>query len=263
MIHQPCVIDMDGTIYCGNNPTPFAAEFIRRLRTDGTPFTLMTNNPSRSPLEIAQRLAKMGIPVQEDEIVTSADVAVNYLLESGAESVFILGSAYLTALANERRIPQADDNPEYVLIGHTRNFHYRDLAKAAQLISAGSKFLCTDLDHAIPSDGRMLPHTGAMAAYLQAATGQQPCNTGKPERCFLDAACARLSCKPEEMLLIGDNLDTDIAMGVKYGVATALVLTGITDEMALQTASVVPTYVLRDLGEFINGSFEARQRTVF
>jgi len=255
MIHQPCVIDMDGTIYCGNKPTPFAAEFIGRLRIDGTPFTLMTNNPSRSPLEIARRLDKMGISVSEDEIITSADVAVHSLLEAGAKSVFILGSAYLSALASDGNIPQTDDKPEYVLIGHTQDFHYRDLAKAAQLISAGSKFLCTDLDHAIPSDGQMLPHTGAMAAYLQAATGQKPRNTGKPERCFLDAACARLSCGPEELILIGDNLDTDIAMGARYGAATALMLTGMTSEKALQTASVVPTYVLHDLGEIIDGNF--------
>ena len=251
MIHKPCVIDLDGTLYCGDEPTPFAGEWIDCLRANAIPFALMTNNPSRSPRQIAQKLNEMGIRVQQDEIITSAEVAVDYLVENGTASVYVLGGEYLSGLAQSRGLTITDDRPDYVLAGHTQSFGYWELAKAAQLLIEGSSFLCTDFDHAIPFEGKMVPHTGALAAYLQAVSGKTPSSTGKPNRCFLDVACKRLNRKPEELLLVGDNLETDIAMGVQYGAETALVLTGITDENKLSASTVLPTYVFRNLGELI------------
>jgi len=234
---------------------PFAAAFLEQLEAARVPFLLMTNNPSLSPQELSQKLAAMGISVQATEIVTSGDIAAEYLTENGAASAYVVGSPFLRALLQSRNIRPDADRPEYVLIGHNRSFTYRELAKAANDILAGSKFLCTDLDHAIPSGDHILPHTGALAAYLQAVTGQAPHNTGKPERYFLDTACRRLNCRPGDLLVIGDNMDTDIAMGRRYGAATALVLTGMTDRETLKSSPYRPTYVLRDLKELMSGSF--------
>jgi 4-nitrophenyl phosphatase len=242
---------MDGTLYCGDEPTPFASEWIDCLRENGISFALMTNNPSRSPRQIAQKLNEMGIRVQQDEIITSAEVAVDYLVENGAASVYVLGGEYLSGLAQSRGLAITDDRPDYVLVGHTQSFGYWELAKTAQLLIEGSSFLCTDLDHAIPFEGKMIPHTGALAAYLQAVSGKTPRSTGKPDRCFLDAACRRLNRQPEELLFVGDNLETDIAMGVQYGAETALVLTGITDGKRLSASTIQPTYVFQNLGELI------------
>jgi len=255
MIRRPCIIDMDGTIYRGDCPLPFADAFLEKLEADGVPFLLMTNNPSLSPRELTQKLSAMGICVQASQIITSGDVAAEYLAKNGAASAFVIGSPSLKALLRSRNIRLDASRPEYVLIGHNQSFTYQDLARAANDILAGSEFVCTDLDHAIPSGDHILPHTGAIAAYLQTVTGRAPRSTGKPERYFLDTACARLHCRPEDLLVIGDNLDTDIEMGRRYGTATALVLTGLTDLERLKTSAVHPTYVLKNLGELISGSY--------
>lgn len=251
MNHRPCIVDMDGTIYRGDRPLPYAAELTKRWAALGVEYLFMTNNPERSPNELSKKLAAMRIASSPFDIITSAGVAADYLYEQGASSAFVLGSTYLKQLVSDRGIRMDAEMPDYVLVGHNRDFGYAELALAANLIAAGSGFLCTDLDHAIPSGERMLPHTGAIAAYLQTATGKAPKNTGKPERHFLDIACNRLSCKPEELLVIGDNLHTDIEMGRRYGAQTALVLTGMTDAEAAKRADYRPTYVVQGLEELM------------
>ncbi len=251
MNHRPCIVDMDGTIYRGDQPLPYAVELTKRWAALGVAYLFMTNNPERSPVDLSKKLAAMGIASSPNDIITSAGIAADYLYKQGASSAFVLGSPYLKQLVLDRGIRLDAEKPEYVLVGHNREFGYADLALAANLIAAGSDFVCTDLDHAIPSGEKMLPHTGAIAAYLLTATGKAPKNIGKPERYFLDIACNRLSCRPEELLVIGDNLHTDIEMGRRCGAETALVLTGMTDAETAKRADDQPTYVVEGLGELM------------
>ncbi len=247
---------MDGTIYRGNQALTFAADFIRRLQDDGTPFVLMTNSSYYSSKELSEKLASMRIFVNDKKIVTSGTIAVEYLVEQSCTSAYVIGSPALKELLKSKRIDLDDPNPEYVLIGHDQSFAYQDLALATNYIHAGSRFVCTDMDHAIPYGDGILPHTGAIVAYLQTATGKTPRNTGKPDACFLKFAMKQIDCPPENVCIIGDNLNTDIAMGSIFGVDTALLLSGITNEAELKHSKYTPTYIFRNLGEMMEHRFQ-------
>lgn len=256
------VFDLDGVLFRGEDPIDGAAESVARLRArpDARLFFL-TNNSTQTRTFYRDKLTRLGMPCDENEIVTSASAAGMYLTAQGAagKTALVVGGVGIKEeLTRAGLILVTDDvaptavSADYVVVGMDRQFQYATLWRAQQAILRGATFIATNRDGQFPvENGQVTPGGGAMVAALETCTEVVPLVIGKPEtlglRTILDVAGVR----PEEALMIGDRLDTDILCGNRLGVPTALVLTGVTsaEKAAAAPPEMTPTFVLNDLRE--------------
>lgn len=252
------LIDLDGTMYHGGNVIPDAVEFIHRLKKERIPFVFLTNNSTRTREDVAAAMNEMGIPTVPSEVLTSSDVTAMYL--SGRfrhPRLYVIGEAGLRRVL-ERAGCQLTDGQDAgevdaVVVGLDRQITYEKLSHAVRLIRHGALFVATNGDLLFPSECGFVPGNGALCAAVAAASGQQPLWMGKPEARMPDAALSTLGLQREDVLLIGDNLHTDIAAGVHAGIDTLLVLTGVTSETDAAKSEVRATYIARNLTEWMEG----------
>ena len=253
------LIDMDGTLYiAGGVALPGAVDFVRALDAAGRPRVVLTNNSSKRGALYVERLSKLGLSVDRAHVLTSGDAAAAWLArESDLRRPYVLGTAALReACARAGLTPTAyADDPDCVLLGYDLELTYRRLSEAALLVARGLPYYATHLDlTCIDSEG-LLPDAGAIAAAIATTNsfmpggGPMPTVLGKPTTAMLDAGLALLGCSREETLIIGDQLDTDMTLGVAHGVLCALVLTGETDRAKLARSDVRPDLVAANIGE--------------
>lgn len=243
------IIDLDGTIYRGDALIPHAKEFIEYLNHSDRKYLLMTNCPSNTQRSLVEKLGKMGLTVSEDNILTSGQVTASYLVRKSIERVYLVGGPALEMELRKRGIAIVQDGFDCVVVGYDVEFTYDKMKKASQAIRNGAKFICTNGDNVIPFRDTFVPHTGAIAASIEIASGIKPLVIGKPEWYMLDEALRILGCSKEECCIIGDNLETDILFGNRQGVSTYLVLTGVTKESDLEESTKKPDRVFEDLRE--------------
>jgi 4-nitrophenyl phosphatase len=260
------VFDLDGVLYRGEDAVEGAAESLARLRRQRPPIHLffLTNNSSQSRRVYADKLTRLGMPVTEDEIVTSASATAAYLAdapEAAGKTVLAVGgpgiSDELTRIGMTVRRPEelkpTGEGIDYVVVGMDRLFNYHTLHVAQQAILHGATFIATNRDGQYPIEGgKVTPGGGAMVAALEACTDVTPIVIGKPETLGLQTILRHTGVLPEEAVMIGDRLDTDILCGNRLGVPTVLVLTGVTPAEKAASASpamrpgrIIPT--LREL----------------
>ncbi|MCR8645231.1 TIGR01457 family HAD-type hydrolase [Paenibacillus sp. N1-5-1-14] len=248
------IIDLDGTLYKGNEPIDGADRFIAKLYEEGYPFQLVTNNSSRTPEAVAIHLKKFNIEVETANIFTSAQATVQYLQEENiGRRVYMIGEEGLRVALTEAGYEIVDEAPDAVVQGIDRSFSYEKLATATIHIQAGTRFVLTNPDHLLPADGRLWPGAGTIAASIEKATGQQPVVIGKPSPIIMRYAMTRLGAAAERTWVIGDNCITDIAGGAAVSCRTALVLTGVATvsnwREHAEHASVQPDLVCANLDE--------------
>ncbi|MPZ67228.1 MAG: HAD-IIA family hydrolase [Pseudonocardiaceae bacterium] len=245
------LLDLDGTVYRGQEAIPGAAAAISGLREAGIGIGFVTNNASRAPRRIAEHLASLDIEVTDDEVVTSAQAGAAVLadrLASGSD-VLVVGTDALAAEVQAlglTPVRAADAGPAGVVQGHSPETGWRQLAEACLAIRAGSLWVACNVDPTLPTERGQVVGNGALVVALRAATGAEPVVAGKPARPLVEAAVARLGAR--HPLMIGDRLDTDIAAADGL-MDSLLVLTGVTDAAELLAAPVGqrPTFVGVDL----------------
>ncbi|MCL4533789.1 MAG: HAD-IIA family hydrolase [Bacteroidetes bacterium] len=243
------LIDLDGVIYEGNRPLPGAVDFFLFMRERGIRFRLVTNNSSRTPKMYVDKLAAMGIRVAEDDVFTSAMATARYMSATAptGSRVFIIGETGLVEAMQGAGFAVTPKDPAYVIIGFDSHVDYEKMSTACLAIERGAKFIAANPDPYIPTEVGRLPGCGAIAAFITACTDQRPRVVGKPEKEMVELALDSLGAAKEEAALIGDRLDTDILGSERAGVASILVLTGVTSAADLQTATVHPDYCFPDL----------------
>jgi 4-nitrophenyl phosphatase len=248
------LIDLDGVVYTGAIPIPGAAEFLAEARRRGLPFLLITNNSTTSSARVAERLAGMGIPVHASEILTSAQAAAAHIRLQAIDGapVQVIGEAGLReAIATQGlTIKDGDEPVDWVVVGLDRSFDYAKLARAARSILYGARFVATNADALLPVEGgELLPGAGAMVGAIRAATGVEPVVVGKPEAGLFEHGLRRLGgLPPDEVAMVGDRLDTDVAGGKRAGLRTVLVLSGISTADQVAHAVDKPDAVVANLG---------------
>ncbi|NMA84575.1 MAG: HAD-IIA family hydrolase [Epulopiscium sp.] len=243
------VLDMDGTIYLGKKLFPETIPFLKRVRKRGKRYIFFTNNSSRSTRTYVDRLNSMGIPATLDDILTSGDVTAHFLLtQRQGKRVYLVGTKDLEESFLETGVPLVQENPDIVLIAFDTSLTYEKLDKACKYIREGAEFLCTHEDLNCPIEGGWMPDAGAICALITASTGQEPRYLGKPHYETLQLLMDVTGVKPEEMVIVGDRLYTDIALGTKNGVTAVLVLTGETKEEDLATSKIQPDLVVDSIG---------------
>jgi phosphoglycolate/pyridoxal phosphate phosphatase family enzyme len=252
------IFDLDGVIYRGEEPMPYAVEAVQRLREEGKMVRFLTNNSALTREAYVRRLTGMGIPCQEEELMTSAYATAIYLQSQGAEHkrVFIVGEEgiheELRRIGMRVVTDPEEEGAEYVVAGIDRDFTYDKLRRAHFAIRHGAQFIATNRDATYPAaGGRIVPGGGAIVAAIQACTGVEPLVIGKPNTYSVELLLQRCGVCPQEAVLVGDRLDTDVLVGKRVGLHTVLVLTGVTDAEAVRFASeeMLPDRVIRTLAE--------------
>ncbi len=244
--------DMDGVLIHEGSLIPGADEFIKRLRDSGRRFLVLTNNSIYTPRDLRARLAHTGIDVPEEAIWTSALATAQFLDSQRPEgSAYVIGEAGLTTALHEAGYVLTDNDPDYVVLGETRNYSFEAITRAIRLINDGSRFICTNPDATGPSLEGALPACGSVAALITKATGVEPYFIGKPNPLMMREALNKIEAHSETSAMVGDRMDTDMLGGLEAGLETFLVLTGVTQADEVDRFPYVPSTVVPSIADLI------------
>jgi NagD protein len=245
--------DMDGVLVHENRPVPGAAELLQQWQDQNAPYLVLTNNSIFTPRDLSARLRASGLNVPEDRIWTSALATADFLASQiPGGSAFVIGEAGITTALHEAGFIMTETNPDYVVIGETRNYSFEAITKAIRLIVAGSRFIVTNPDATGPSAEGPMPATGAVAALISKATGKEPYVVGKPNPMMFRSAMNKIGAHSENTAMIGDRMDTDIIAGIEAGLHTILVLTGISDQAEIERYPFRPDEVLKSVADLVS-----------
>ncbi|SPE60565.1 HAD-superfamily hydrolase, subfamily IIA [Verrucomicrobia bacterium] len=252
------LIDMDGVIYRENQLIPGTKDFVEVLVDTGTPFVFVTNNSAPTPEDLSVRLGHLGIPgLSPRHFYTSALNTADFLSETHPGcTVFVIGEGGLLTALHERKIANDAMHPSYVVVGEGA-VSMEKLAKAHSCIELGARLLATNPDNWCPvsSEGTR-PGAGATAAFLEASTGRRAYYLGKPNGYMFYRAKRKLtelagSGILENIVVIGDTMETDIRGAIEAGLQAYLVLSGSTQIASLADYVYQPTRVLQSVADLI------------
>jgi len=230
--HRGWLFDLDGTVYLGEALIPGAAQTIAALRADGRRVAFLSNKPLFTRADYAEKLTRLGIPTTADQVVNSSIVLARHLrkLDPGAP-VFVIGEPPLIGELREHGFEvRTDAAVRWVVIAFDRTFDYGKLDTALQAVRRhDARLIATNPDRTCPTEGGEIPDCAGMTAAVEAVTGKRvEAIVGKPSPIILEVALASLGVEARDCVIVGDRLETDIAMGKALGLATVLLLTGVT-----------------------------------
>lgn len=259
--YRGLVCDLDGVVYRGPAAVPGAVQTINQVTADGVGVVFATNNASRTPHEVADHLAGLGVRPGHWSVATSSQAAAAHLagvLRPGSRVLAVGGPGVGAALAEagltavrveDLAAPGGTTGVEAVVQGLGAGVTWTELAEVGYLVEAGTAWVVTNLDMVLPTARGLAPGNGALVEVVRRATGAVPHVVGKPGAALYDLARARLGTAPSGALACGDRLDTDIAGACAAGLDSLLVLSGICSlqDAASAPESCRPTYVAADL----------------
>lgn len=277
------LLDLDGTIYAGSKLFPFTLKFLEKLHSSARQPIFLTNNSSRSTAEYLQKFAKMGIKCDKNEIYTSAQATIDYLLERDLKRIFLMatpgvekefkeagleliqGDGLLKPKNNVKSVP-GHTLPQAVVLAFDTTFTYQKFCQAYDYIMAGVPFIATHPDKLLPLEGgKFHPDIGALISAFETALLsdpnakiKSPTIIGKPNKTIyaqLQKKLAALSpnkrCRKSEMLMIGDRLYTDIKGANDFGIDTILVLSGETTAAMAKKSPIKATNIVKNISELL------------
>jgi arabinose operon protein AraL len=251
------LFDLDGTVYLGERLIRGAGEAIRALREDGRRVVFLSNKPLQTRSEYARKLSRLGIAAEPEQVINSSLVLARHLreLDPGAP-VFCIGEPPMLAEMREHGFEVRDDaRVRWVVIAFDRTFSYAKLNTALQAVRTGARLIATNPDRTCPVEGGEIPDCAGMTAAVEAVTGQRvEAIVGKPSPIMVQVALAALGVAAGEAVIVGDRLETDIVMGKSLGLATVLVLSGVTRPDDPRIASLRPDHVIGSIEELIDRS---------
>lgn len=247
------LIDLDGTMYKGTEVIKEAADFVKKLIALHIPYLYVTNNSTKTPEQVAQKLREFQIPAKKEEVFTSAMAAANYIDEQSSHAaVYMIGELGLKTALQEKdiTITQNYEDANYVVAGMDQQINYEKLSSACLAIRNGATYIITNGDTALPTERGLLPGNGALSSVMTVSTQTEPLVIGKPESIIVDQAIKLLGLKKEEVMMVGDNYHTDILAGIRANIDTLLVHSGVTTREQLNTYEQKPTYTVDSLAEW-------------
>ncbi|MBC7327694.1 phosphoglycolate/pyridoxal phosphate family phosphatase [bacterium] len=248
------IFDMDGVIYRGNSPLPGAKETLEALRRQGKFIAFLTNNSTMTRFQYRRKLAHMGIKASVKEIFTSAWGTALFLKEKNLKRAFVIGEEGLKKelrWAGIEVVSLPDIDVDCVVVGLDRKFTYKKLCYAFKAVRKGAQFIATNKDWTFPLENEIVPGGGAIVSALQFALNQEPILIGKPSLFLLELVIKHFKVSKGETVIVGDRLDTDIEMGLRAGIKTVLVLTGVTTEEELSNSTFKPDAIVKNIGELL------------
>ena len=253
------LLDMDGTLYLGDEVFPCAVDFIHAIAETGRNYIYLTNNSSRAGVDYITRLRKLGFPCEAENVFTSGMATGEFLNQQypGAK-VYLAGTrafyrelkSYGIDLVNDENGHTDAFDVDVVVQGFDTELVYEKLDKAVHFLRRGAKFIAANPDWVCPmAAGEVLPDCGSICALLTASTGVEPEYIGKPNRNMIDVVSKMTGIPNENICAVGDRLYTDIAVAKNAGSVSICVLSGESSEADIEASDVKPDYVLQDVGE--------------
>ena len=247
------IIDMDGVLISGNTIIPGADQFINRLSEQGSKFLVLTNNSLYTPKDLAHNLQRIGFDIPAELIFTSAMATASFLQKQNPNgTAFVIGESGLTSAIHDMGYIITEHDPDYVVLGETRNYNLGLLTLAIRLIMNGARFVATNPDPSGPGEGGIVPACGAVAALIEKVTNVSPFFVGKPNPLMIRSALNYLGVHSEDTIIVGDRMDTDIVTGVQSGMQTILVLSGVTRLEDMGKYPYIPTWVYKSVAEILS-----------
>lgn len=247
--------DMDGTLYIGGAAMPGAVDFMRWAEAGGRRRIVLTNNSSKAREVYRDRLGALGMPVPLEAVLTSGDASAEWLAaHSALRRPFVLGTEALHAACLRAGLTPTTlaDGPDCVLLGYDTSLDYAKLTDACLLVAQDLPYYATHADKTCIDPRGLLPDAGAFIEAIATTTkGRRPTILGKPTAAMLEAGLRRVGTPRATTLMVGDQLDTDIALGAQHDVLCALVMTGETSAQMLAESPVKPDVVVPDVGALL------------
>jgi 4-nitrophenyl phosphatase len=250
---QAVILDMDGVLWRDSEPIGDLPAIFSSLVRKGWKVALATNNATRAPEQFVEKLRQFGVEVEPRFVINSAQAAAEYLKKyyPGGGPVYVIGEEGLFASLAECGFFLDERKPLAVVVALNRSLTYDHLRIANHLIQKGVPFIGANPDRTLPTPDGPIPGSGAILAALEASSGVKPTIVGKPHPEMYEAVLSRLGVLPENALVVGDRIETDIAGGIAAGCLTGLVLSGVTSEQSARTSPHKPDFIARDLAELI------------
>lgn len=246
------VFDLDGTVYLDEELLPGALETITAIRRVDCQVLYMTNKPLERPAGYAALLTRLGLPTSPDEVVSSLDSLVGYLTTRySGDAVLCVSEPLVEDLLAEAGFeilsPEQATSADVVVVSFDRTFDYRKLHAAYRAVRTGARLVATNPDPFCPTRDGGLPDCAAMLAAIETCTGAKAeAIVGKPSEQMADELLRRLRYPPDQVLLVGDRLQTDVAMARRAGMAAALV-----GRQPDPVEGLTPDFLLANIGELL------------
>ena len=246
------ICDMDGVIYHGNRLLKGVPEFVEWLQKEKKSFLFLTNSSERSPLELQQKLARMGLEIGVEHFYTSALATAKFIAsQKPGASAYVIGAPGLVGALYDAGIVMNDVDPDYVIAGETNTYNYQTILKAVDLVNKGARLIATNSDLTGPSEQGIIPACRALVAPIELATGKTAYYVGKPNPLMMRTGLRILGCHSGDAVMVGDRMDTDVISGMESGMSTVLVLSGVSTEDTVKTYAYRPTIVLDGVGDIV------------
>ena len=256
MDYRGYIFDLDGTIYLGERLIPGADRAIEIIRAEGCQVVFLSNKPIATPGDYAVKLEGLGIPCGPEDVINSLEVTVRFLSsEMPGARIHLVGERVLRDALVGAGMAMASDprSTDLVLISLDRGLSYDKIHFAYHAAKSGARVLATNPDVVCPVDGDEIVDAGATIGAIEAMLGRPIDGViGKPSPIMVKQVADRIDLDPSDCLMVGDRLETDIAMGRAAGMATALVLTGVTDRARLADSEVQPDLVLESVADLVD-----------
>ena len=251
-MYKGYLIDLDGTIYRGSEPIPAGRRFVERLQARQIPFLFLTNNTTKTPQTVADRLAnEFSIYVSPETVYTATLATIDYMNDADkGKKVFVIGEPGLIDPILAAGYEWDTENPDYVVVGLDTEVTYEKFVTATLAIQKGATFIGTNPDKNIPTERGLLPGAGSVIALIEASTQRSAIYIGKPEAIIMEKGLELLGLAKSEVLMVGDNYTTDILAGINNGIDSLLVLSGFTQKEEVPDLPVQPTHLVDSLDEW-------------
>ena len=247
------IIDMDGVIYHGNMLLPGVKEFVSWLDRSQKKYVFLTNSSERTPKELQEKLMRLGVEVERNVFYTSALATAMFLNSQKPKgSAFIVGEAGLINALYNIGYTMNNIDPDYVVIGESKNYTYDSIEKAVNLVLKGARLIGTNPDLTGPIENGIAPATKALISPVELATGKNAYFVGKPNPLMMRNALKKIKCSREESIIIGDRMDTDIIAGIESERDTGLVLSGITSRKTIDDFPYRPKFILNEVADIVS-----------
>ncbi|MBP1969524.1 4-nitrophenyl phosphatase [Virgibacillus natechei] len=246
------LIDLDGTMYRGNETIDGASAFVNALHQHDIPYLFLTNNSSKTRVDVSDKLNNMGIKSTPDDVVTTSLATAKYIKQKKSDArCFVIGEEGIHRALEEQGLIITEEDCDFVVVGIDRHVTYEKFAKACIAVRKGATFISTNSDVAIPTERGLLPGNGALTSVVAVSTGITPIFIGKPEAIIMDQALEILGMARNDTLMVGDNYNTDILAGIHAGIDTLMVFTGVTSYEQMEGVVEKPTYHVENLKDWI------------
>ncbi|GFH40863.1 TIGR01457 family HAD-type hydrolase [Pseudolactococcus insecticola] len=245
------LIDLDGTIYMGENKIEAGTRFVKRLQDAGLPYLFVTNNTTKTPAQVQTRLRELfDIETPENSIYTATLATLDYMADMAkGDSAYVIGESGLKS-AIYAKYKRETEHPAYVVVGLDNDLTYEKLVIATLAIARGAMFIGTNPDLNIPTERGLLPGAGSINKLLEVATRIKPIFIGKPNAIIMNKAVEHINMARRDLLMVGDNYLTDIRAGIDNDIDTLLVTTGFTKSEEVPDLPIAPTHVVSSLDDW-------------